>query len=102
MWDNFNIHLPVVLELDCYSVYLKFQNEFSYQLIQDNGQRFLYISFLKIKMVLTLAKVPSVGLARAFHGVRKQIEDVYVVSCARTPLGSMGGKLKVLILRTEN
>ena len=36
-------------------------------------------------------------LARSVNtaATRKQVEEVYVVSSARTPLGSMGGKLKV-------
>ena len=38
-------------------------------------------------------------LTRSLHAARKHIEDVYVVSCARTPLGSMGGTLKVEILQ---
>ena len=36
-------------------------------------------------------------LARSVNtaAAQKQVEEVYLVSCARTPLGSMGGKLKV-------
>lgn len=37
------------------------------------------------------------GLARRYlSGLTKQVEEVFIVSCARTPLGSMGGSLKSL------
>lgn len=33
---------------------------------------------------------------RALHSKARQVEEVFLVSCARTPLGSMGGSLKSL------
>ena len=36
----------------------------------------------------------KVILYRFLH-TKREVQDVFITSCARTPLGSMGGKLKV-------
>ena len=41
-----------------------------------------------------LTKAPPHVLRRLLHQ-KREFQDVFIVSCARTPLGSMGGKLKV-------
>ena len=37
------------------------------------------------------------AIKRHLHTGTRKIQDVFIVSCARTPLGSMGGALKVIL-----
>ena len=39
----------------------------------------------------------AIASKRQLHTGTRKIQDVFIVSCARTPLGSMGGALKVTL-----
>ena len=50
-----------------------------------------------VMSVLRVGRVMNVTSRMLSRGQGKVVEDVFIVSCARTPLGSMGGRLKVLM-----